>query len=570
MKNMFLGLVLCFMTSRVFAADIEASLSRQTVPLGEVVMLNLSVEGGVNGQPDLSVLEPDFKVYSTSVSRKNFNINGQASTWTTWQVGLAPLKAGELQIPSIQIGTDKSEPLSLEVVAAGTPIEDEQTENVARYNLTAEITNMPQKYYVQQQLNYQVTLIDAGGLQGGEPVFENNGNEWLIINLGQPKISVVNEKGKSWREIKYNYALFAQKSGNLKIPAVNFEGYAFSEPSAASLNLNMNGFFGISMPSLFDIEQPVHLRAPEKEINVLSVPQTYQNKWWLPAKNVTLSATFTDTNLSFKQGEAINRKISIKAEGLSAAQLPDLETQSQPDLKQYKGEYQTQDMLKNGVVIGEKTLTITYVPEKSGKVFLPEIKLMWYNVGTEQIETAILPAEEINVAPNPLLEAAFNQPTTVEPTIETPQEQPKEQTVKPQDTDNVWLPYVAAFLAFLAGLFLSAFLFKKTEKPYCDTRRYPKFIIEKAYAADFRSLRDALISWATGHYPQKSITNLKDVATAAGDKAFEEQINIILNKLYNPQDDTDFNAKVFVDIFHKVNKKKQNKKQTDPLPPLYD
>ena len=50
------------------AANITAKVNRSPVPLGEVFTLTLTADESVNATPDLSVLENNFKVYSTSVS----------------------------------------------------------------------------------------------------------------------------------------------------------------------------------------------------------------------------------------------------------------------------------------------------------------------------------------------------------------------------------------------------------------------------------------------------------------------------------------------------------------------
>ena len=83
-------------------------------------------------------------------------------------------------------------------------------------------------------------------------------------------------------------------------------------------------------------------------------------------------------------------------------------------------------------------------------------------------------------------------------------------------------------------------------------------------------MRDGLVAWATGFYPEHQINNLKDVASAAKNPQFSEQINIILAKLYNPQDESLWNPKIFSDILKDLIKNKNKSAKENPLlPPLY-
>ena len=68
MKKLVLVCALALM--KISAANAEAltaAVDNTTVPLGEVFNLNLSFDGknGSSMQPDLSVLQKDFSIYST-------------------------------------------------------------------------------------------------------------------------------------------------------------------------------------------------------------------------------------------------------------------------------------------------------------------------------------------------------------------------------------------------------------------------------------------------------------------------------------------------------------------------
>lgn len=579
-KILFVLFTLLLYAPFVSAADITATLNRSPLPLGEVSMLTLTVDGGTSEQPDLSVLEPNFKVYSTSVSHQSYIVNGQGSSTTRFQIGLMPLVEGKQQIPSISVGADKSAPIDIDVVSAGTISPTMQTRGnpntqgssgTGTYALRAEVFNMPQNYYVQQELNYNVILTDEGGIQGGEPIFENSAGDWLIMSLGEPDVITQISNGKPQRIITFKYALFAQKSGNIQIPAVTFDGYVLNSPNN-QFTLDFDSLLNIGFGSLLDIKQPISLRAPEQSIRVLPAPAGTTG-WWLPAKNVVLQSKLLTDDAKIKQGEPFKMEITFEVEGISVTQMPEINFPSSPDFKQYPSKSADKNLLRRGHIVGQKKIQNTYVPEKSGTLTLPEITVEWFDVLTQETKRATLKAQTLQVLPNetlpPVLEEKAEPKTEQSMSVATPQ---TENFSEKKETFNVIWFILVALCAFSAGLFLSAYLFKKSAaKPQCETRRFPKYIVEKAYQNDYRALRDGLISWATGFYPEKPITNLKDVAAAVDLEEFKEQIDVLIQKLYGMTTDKNFNAKVFVDAFRKALKqRKKTKDKKTPLPPLYE
>ena len=77
-KILVLTTVYMALLSNVFAQTLKADVEADKVPLGEVFYLNLSYDGkdGASLQPDLSGLQNDFTVYSTSSSSQMNYING--------------------------------------------------------------------------------------------------------------------------------------------------------------------------------------------------------------------------------------------------------------------------------------------------------------------------------------------------------------------------------------------------------------------------------------------------------------------------------------------------------------
>lgn len=565
-----LSAVLC-LTFSAQAYQLTAKVDSPVVALGQPLTLTITADDNVSETPDLSALQQNFHVYSTSVSRQTTYNNGQKSASTTWHIGLTPLNAGKQEIPAVKIGDESTLPLSLEVSTDAQPAgsgANVQTDEV--FTIDGHLLNTGNKFYVQQQILYNVIVTDDGTLQSGEPVFQTTADTWMVKSLGDPEIASVNHQGRRLRMITFKYALFPQKSGLMSIPAVTFRGQALSSDlSPSGFDPFGNGLFNINvnLSGIFNVSKPVNLFFPAQKIEILPVPSDFRGQWWLPAENVRLISDWTENN-TYKVGDAMTREIIMQADGVTESQLPEIKFSASPDWKQYPQKPLRQEKAQNNGLLSVQKINVIYIPQKSGSLNLPEISVNWFNVKTGKMETAVIAPETINIAP------ANNQPEMAETLeiVDQPQTQPISEAVSKKS--KTYAPWLWILPAFVLGALVSWLAFRpirrKDVKPECETRRYPDFIIQKAYQNDYRSLRDALVSWAVGRYPEHSVNNLKDVAQAAADPDFEKQIDLLLSKLYQANSSEVWNAKIFVDAFQKVARQKKKKQNHPPLPPLYD
>ena len=222
------------MANAAWAQTFTAAVNRTEVPQGETFVLTLElVDGQDNGNPDLSVLDKDFIVYSVG-SGYNFNyVNGVSSKSRQWQIALMPKNAGQITVPSVKLDNLETAPITLNVVpasavepqtSADNGYQSPQQMNKPKFSMVAEAGNKAP--FVQQQIDYTVKIYDTGGLQGEAPQFiEDGSNNWIIRSLGAPTVGSKIVNGRSLREITFRYALFPQKAECLQTPEVQFNGY---------------------------------------------------------------------------------------------------------------------------------------------------------------------------------------------------------------------------------------------------------------------------------------------------------------------------------------------------------
>ena len=115
MLRRFSILVLLLVTLPAGGAEIFARISHETVRVGQPFSLFLEARGEVESPPDLSVLREAFEILGRSQHRNVQIINGRSIHRASLTLTLSPRSAGKLTIPAISFGTDRSQPIALEV-----------------------------------------------------------------------------------------------------------------------------------------------------------------------------------------------------------------------------------------------------------------------------------------------------------------------------------------------------------------------------------------------------------------------------------------------------------------------
>ena len=119
--------------------------------------------------------------------------------------------------------------------------------------------------------------------------------------------------------------------------------------------------------------------------------------WFLPARDMLLSAAWQPETPVFRTGEAALRKVQILVLGASDVQLPDPDAGTAEGLRLYLDGSETRTVDVPGAKGAVREFRYCVVPTRGGKITLPEIRLNWFNTTTETAQTAILPAETITV-----------------------------------------------------------------------------------------------------------------------------------------------------------------------------
>lgn len=387
MKNISIPLLimLALLISTPVAAKVRAQLDDDSITLGETVSLTIGMEDErLANQIDTSILSKDFDIIWRN-TRSNISISNTGRlTETTLVLGLLAKHVGEIIIPAFEVGSLKTEPLTLTVSeksATSGPVDE--TPPVL---IEAQWMNTG-KSYVQSQLNLVVRIYHVGNLLSaalGEPQMENT----LVRRLGEDMHGVKTKNGVEYQTLERHFALFPQKSGALTLPAISMQMRAPVPKDQARRSFGFDVFN----------QQTVMLKTEPLMIEVLPRHAENQSASWLPAEEATLERSGLPEE-EIKIGAVINLQFDLVASGLNAEQLPMV---SIPSLDDQFSVYPDEPTLRNTtdgrVVKGSRKQTFVLIPKRSGELTIPEIKLAWWDKIQDQQKQLIVPAVNISIA----------------------------------------------------------------------------------------------------------------------------------------------------------------------------
>ena len=205
--------------------------------------------------------------------------------------------------------------------------------------------------------------------------------------------------------LEKRYAIFPQRSGELTIQREIFNG--------------SRGRGGI-----FSRKQAVSAVSESHTINVKTIPAGFKGENWIPAKALAVNQSWGDAAPTFRVGEPVNRTITLSAIGLSGTVLPAIEDLNIDKAKVYADPPEIENRITDEGINALQVTTIGIVPTEEGALYLPEIRVPWWNTQTDQQEIAIIPGATFTVLPSvdemanvpkvtiPVTE--LNQPTVVQ------------------------------------------------------------------------------------------------------------------------------------------------------------
>ena len=482
--------------SNLSLAELSATADRRTIAMGETLRLTLLGDAGEQpAEIDLTPLNRDWEIMSRSSATNARFISGQNQVTRTLEMELAPLREGTLTIPSLTAGGRSTTPLAIRVnpepvVAPG--------DELVLFDASVDERSV----YVQSEVILTVTLQQAINLDGGE-----------ISNFDIPDAVVENLERRSfqrrvgnrtWLVTELRYAVYPQKSGALTVPAIGFTAREV-QPGRSLLGARLG--------------RRLRMASEPLEITVKSVPTSFPGEVWLPAKALTLEENWSISPDSLNVGDSTTRTLTLTARGLQGSQLPPLSSVQGainiPEIRFYPDQESIdQSELADGLQ-GRRVQSEALVARSGGTWTLPEIRVPWWNIETDRLEFATLPARTVVVT------AVQTTDQISEPAI-APSASPAGTTLPPW----LWAVSAAGWLVSLAlGILL--WLSRRHTADQSPTPagataksssvRQALVEIRKAAAQqDSAILRRAILQWADLHH-ERGFSSLEALARVSTD-----------------------------------------------------
>lgn len=568
MRYVFLALIM--FGSLTQAATITAEADRSTVHLNESFKLVFKATGSVDEDPDFSPLETYFDILNRSRSSNISIINGDFQKSTQWSLTLMPKQAGSITIPSIDFGEDKSPQLRMTVKEASAP-GGSNTDG-----MSLEMETSSDQAWVQGQLLVTVKLLSNRNIaRYGINELQIEGIDARIEQLGDDKQYRAQRGGETYLVLERNYAVFPQQSGRLRITPLLAEVELASGRSQLFDPFNRRG-------------QVRRLRAGGRDVEVRGIPSDYSATHWLPAREIQLIEEWPDSQdgkPEFRVGEPVTRTLSLLADGLTSAQLPRLPASPIDGIKHYPDQPTLHDNKKPDGIIGIREERVAMIPTRPGSYTLPPVEVSWWNIQSGQVETARIPAREIQVRPATETAAPPSAADTLgaPPPPEETDAAPGMETIDPTPATPEsgvpaywrWLALAlgAAWLLTLAAWALAQWRRRQRIISGPDNRvklgQALKTLTGACRAGDADACSQALLTWGRTYYQDPTLSNLGELGRRAGEP-LKSAIEPLESTLYSNRP-VAWDGPAMADICRQMTQQQTPSAgiQQDELEPLY-
>ncbi len=529
-------------------ASLDVQIDSSPAHMDESFQLILTQSGQAKGAPDLRGLQKDFRILGTARQVSYAVINGQSTLSSQWVITLKPLKSGVLSIPAIKIGSEQSNPMTINVESSTSSTvhspQEELNGDSQALMLHARVDG--ERPYINQEVIYTVTLYNSKRLLDAQyepPQAEDT----LIIPLGDTKHYQTVQDNVAYVVEEQKYALFPQKSGLLTIHSPSFTALVYN----------------------FDTQR-VSVRDKDSQLEIQPIPKQYTSGQWLPAKNVLLTEQYEQTGQSMVQGSTLVRTITVQGGGIPAQLIPSLHFDSTDEFAVYPEKGKEQNSVKDGQLQGTIEFKVTYLFNKPGTVLLPEVRLPWFNTQTGEPEVAILAPRSLEIIPvvgTPDIQAppVINVLSSTDSLLSVPKKHTASLTTI-SATNNVWLVALFFAVAWLATLCLWGWQKHRKNK---TVNNYKKIQAACRYSNPHQA-RDALLLWARVQWPDAAILNLDDVSLIVHDSALKQQIQVLSQALYQHTTSTSWQGETLWQVMKNFKPLSSSLKVKDKvLPPLH-
>ena len=286
------------LAASVMAAEVEATLDRDSVPAGNGALLTLRISGGNAGQPEIPAVE-NLLVQSRGRSQQIQIVNGITTASVTYTFAVGSQIPGDYQVPTIDVTVDgqkfSTQPLNLKVLdataaqpPAGIPQNPagagEEGDEEKRFGfLTVELAASERKHaYVGEiapvRIQAWLPADSRANLRSG---IQPEGKAFTLHNVSdQPQQTQEIKDGKRYLVVTWFGGISATKAGKFPASLSVNATVAVRDTAALKQPRQQRGgpFDDPFFDNIFDqmntpmIQKDVTLKSDDQEIEVRPLP----------------------------------------------------------------------------------------------------------------------------------------------------------------------------------------------------------------------------------------------------------------------------------------------------------
>jgi len=375
--SVVLLLTILFTISSADAASLDAKVDRPMVIDGETVVLY--IEGtDLPNTPDTNALLQNFRIIQSGVSNSQSIVNGKRTIGFTIRLELQAKSIGATVIPAFTVNGVSSDPITIEVVARGTPGVE------PRDKVFAELSVDQDNPYVQEQVILLLKIFDDGNLASADPNISGN-SDFQIEQLPLGREQIVEREGVQYRVNTFRYALFPQKSGEITIDALTIPASIRDASYGGNLILR-------NTPT-----RRIELRADALTISVKPRAADSTAGWWLPVKALELKHKWSADINNAKAGEPFTLTLEIIAAGATSTQLPEVAVPDVSGLKVYVDNPSLVSQPDADNLVSMRREKWSVIPNREGQITLPEVVVKWWDTTADVERTSVIDAQVLTV-----------------------------------------------------------------------------------------------------------------------------------------------------------------------------
>ena len=578
------SLLISLLATTSKAQEITLTLDRSELARGETLTLTIRVYDQRQGmQLDLTPLTENFDVLGTRTSSQVRSINGNTDIWTDYIITLFPLTEGSLRIPSLTIAGQLTDELEVTVTNQGARSNQETDE------LFLEIEVNKDSLYVQEQLLFSIRLFyTINGIRN--PVFtEIDIPDTVTQLIGSPNQYEKIIDGQRYGVYEKRYVIFPQKSGSLDIPDILFRGEVTDGSSSFVFrNLNTRRITAFIEGRTIDVVE----RPASAEI----LPT------WLPVTDLVMEESFSRPLSDLKVGDTFVRTIKMTANGVDGAVLPPFSPSNIQGFNTYPDPAKIERRFVNGSIVGERIESSTLVVLEDGNLSIPAIKIDWWNVDFDRLDSTIIQETMLRIIPLQGIapsELAVPSTESIEDLLAAPPELSQEMideqaTGQYLNIEEILVRYsiIIGFLLIFVTLLRNLIIknrshifagyaglrkeFRLTQSPERNERNAYRALMRAFRHSDTQEIKATLIQWANHIVGTIEINTIEDLYRQKEHPEIYGPLQNFQSELFSEKPNSKnlelSNLLAAVRKIRKVNKKNNaahERKKRYHLPPLY-